>query len=617
MKSFKRKKTFQQNSEPLFSSVFSKSNKPSAMNLIEFRRDKLILNEEAINILKNIKEEIIIVFIFGKEHTGKSYLMNLLINANDNDKDKIYNSLLSTKNLKGFKVTSSINTSINKRGIYFWNSPLNKENSEEKILFFDSDGINSENIYRQTLESKLLALILIISSIFIYNTVGDINSNSLNDLQLIVHLADSISINDKIDKDEIISELCPNFIWTLRDFDKEKYKTIKKKNFYLEQYLKERFMNKDEINMINENLIKYFKKRECIIMPSPLDKDKDFIMLKRMNLNELNENFQNEFNILKNKIYETSKSKLINGQKLTGESLAFILNEFIKEINDDKIPNIDNIFNDLIKNELDSKYHLIKNEFREKFEKLKENENIDIKEIYLIKYESLNEFMKLLEKIPEIYKKENLMKEYENIKIKLENEINRIIEFDLDTLISENSYEKKILNENNEKIKEDINKSSKEIIEEYLNNLINLKMDMTDTILNKKDFDTFIKTDIKKTNYTINILKNIKEETKEINNNNISNNDINSMKLELIEKEKESNELMMKYTSLIEKRNKILKNSLLLKNSNFVRHSIRSYSNKLLNVYTEEKNCQITQEEDNEKCNCNITTFNFNNCNIF
>ena len=270
MKSFK-KKTFQNNWETQIPLISPKIIEPTALNLIEMRRDNLILNEEALETLKGIKDDLIIVFIFGKEGTGKSFLMNLLVNANEQNKKMISNSMISSKNLKGFKVNSNF-TSLkgNKKGIYFWTLPLEKSNSKEKILFFDSEGVNSDNINQQTIESKLLALMIIISSLFIYNTKGDINPNSLNDLQLIVQLTDSINIENKIDKEEMISDLCPKFIWTL---------------------------NKDEINMISESLIKYFKKRECVILPSPVHDSKELVLLKRMNLNELDENFRNECNI--------------------------------------------------------------------------------------------------------------------------------------------------------------------------------------------------------------------------------------------------------------------------------------------------------------------------------
>ena len=614
MKSFKRKKTFQ-NLEPS-APLPPKILEPTALNLIELRRDKLVLNEEAIQTLKEIKEDLIIVFIFGKKGTGKSFLMNLLINVNEKKKQSIRSSMISSKYLRGFKVNTYFNSlKGNKKGIYFWSSPISKENSKEKILFFDSEGVNSENLSQQTIESKLLALMIIISSLFIYNTKGDINSNSLNDLQLIVQLTDSINIKGNNDKDEIISELCPKFIWTLRDFDLDKYKMIKQKiDTYLEECLNDdRFKgkNKDEINMISESLIKYFKKRECIIMPCPTNEEKELVLLKRMNLNELNENFQNEFEILKKKIYETSQAKLVNGKKINGPILVNLLKYFIREINKEKIPNIDKIFTDLVKKELEVSYDSSKCEFKKRIEEIKKGEDIDIKEIYHIKYEIMNEFIKTLEQIPEIYNKDNYMKEYEETKEKLENELEKIIKSELEILISEYSYEK-ILEEKNNKNPSNVS----ELLEEYLNLLIEFKMDMSDTIINQKDFDTFISNDIKKTNEIIDYIKNEKnintksdKENDEEEINIEDDNNLNNIKKELENAEKEELELIGTFTQLLEKKEKYIKNS--LKISNFGRHSIRSYSSKLVTInMPEEKSCELSQEENNEvKCNCNLNSF--------
>ena len=625
MRSNKRKKTFQINSEKTISRISrlqSKFEGPSALNLIEFRRDKLVLNEEALQVIKNIKEDLIIVFIFGKEKTGKSFLMDLLINSKEKNNIKISNSLMSSKNIKGFKVNSTFNTlEGNNRGIYFWSSPIDKENSTEKILFFDSEGINSENILQQTLESKLLALMIIISSLFIYNTSGDIDSNSLNNLQFIVQLTDSINIEGKIDKDEVISELSPKFIWTLRDFNLEKYKKVKKNNdIYLEECLNDdRFTgkNNDEMNMIKESLVKYFKKRECVIMPCPFNNEKELPLLKKMYLDELNDDFQYEFNILKKKVYETSQSKLINSKKINGPTLVYLLKLFINEINNEENPNINKIFTDLIKYELELKYNTSKNEFKKKLDKLKKEEDIDIKEIYHLKYEAINEYMKILEKIPEIYNKINYMKEYETMKKKLENELENMIKTELDLLTSDISYEK-LLDE-----KQDlINNSIKEIIDDYLNILIGFKMDMTDTILNKKDFEIFIKNDLKKTNDIINHIKKEKGENIENINNkekeesNINNEkDINNIKLELEKVEKEELELTGTYTQLLEKKNKSIKNSL-KSSKNYGKHSIRSYSSKLVSInISKEKSCEYSDEEKEERCNCNLGSLN--NCYIF
>ena len=625
MRSNKRKKTYQINSEKTISRIsrlHTKFDGSSPLNLIEFRRDKLVLNEEALQVIKNIKENLIIVFIFGKEKTGKSFLIDLLINSKIKNNNKIGKSLVSSKNIKGFKVNSIFNSlEGNNRGIYFWNSPIEKDNSTEKILFFDSEGINSENISQQTLESKLLALMIIISSLFIYNTSGDIDSNSLNNLQFIEQLTDSIHIEGKIDKDEVISELCPKLIWTLRDFDLEKYKKVKKNNdIYLEECLNDdRFTgkNKDEMNMIKESLVKYFKNRECVIMPYPVNNEKELPLLKKMYLDELNDDFQNEFNVLKKKVYETSQSKLINSKKINGPILVYLLKLFINEINSAENLNINKIFTDFIKYELELKYNTAKNDFKKKLDKLKKEEDIDIKEIYHLKYEAINEYMTILEKIPEIYNKINYMKEYETMKEKLENELEKMTKTELDVLTTDISYEK-LLDEK----QDTINNNIKEIIDDYLNILIGFKMDMTDTILNKKDFEIFIKNDLQKTNDIINCIKKEKGENIEnINNkekeeNNINNeNDINNIKLELEKVEKEELELTGTYKQLLEKKNKSMKNSL-KSSKNYLKHSIRSYSSKLVSIdINEEKSCEYKDEVNEERCNCNLGSLN--NCNIF
>ena len=90
------------------------------IKLIEFDKNNFKLNPLALDILRSIEEQIIVVSIVGKARTGKSYLMNLLLNTNNNNKLN-----------KGFKVSSSINSCT--RGIWLWNTPRQKPNSSAKI----------------------------------------------------------------------------------------------------------------------------------------------------------------------------------------------------------------------------------------------------------------------------------------------------------------------------------------------------------------------------------------------------------------------------------------------------------------------------------------------------
>ena len=66
-----------------------------------------------------VKEEIIIVSVIGKARTGKSYLMNLLLD------------LIGKGN--GFQVASSLQSCT--KGIWLWGTPKNSLNGKAKIVF--------------------------------------------------------------------------------------------------------------------------------------------------------------------------------------------------------------------------------------------------------------------------------------------------------------------------------------------------------------------------------------------------------------------------------------------------------------------------------------------------
>ena len=620
-----RKSTFHRTSTPFLKTFFLKEE--NALNLIEVKRDKLILNEEALKIIKDIKENIIIVLIFGKERTGKSYLMNLLLNSDDN----------SSKPSKGFKVTTQTNATS--PGIWIWNTPLTKPNSKDKIILFDSVRVDSENIFQQEMNSKLLALIIIVSSLFIYNTTGDINSNSLNELELIVHLADSLGINERINKDKLIAELCPKFIWTLRDFDLDKLTPIEGNkilpDFYLEQCLKERFhgKNNDEINIIKENLVKYFKQRECVTLPMPVEK-KDLVMLKRMSFNDLQEKFKSEFLNLKEKIFYFSKPKNINGKILNGPMIAYLLTKIVEDINDTKIPNLSDIFKEMIIFDIEKNYNQAKDYFREKIDKLKSEElNLDLNEIYSIKYEALKLYMNILEKNPKIIKNDIYLKEYKIKKEQLEKELESQINQELNILMA-NDFEEQLDIKNKEKYNNKEYNKKDELIEDYLNELSEFKINSDSIIVNDKLYDNFVSHDINKTKKIIDYIEKNKEFSS-INKNTITEEEISKeidnkdnkneicddkeyekLKKELEDTEKSALELIGEFTNLIDKRDKIIKQS--LRSSTFNRRrSIQSYSGKLMRLYSnKEQLCELSSEENSsERCNCSMDRLK--NCFIY
>ena len=175
------------------------------IKLIDFSHGFQI-NPQALNFLRSIKEEIIIVSVVGKARTGKSYLMNLLLD------------LIGKNN--GFQVASSLQSCT--KGIWLWGTPKNSLNGNAKIVFLDSEGTSSTDKSTRTYDSRIFALVVLISSLFLYNTYSNIDENGINELSLAAHLSNAITTNTNINKDELLTELSPKFIWIIRDFTLEK-----------------------------------------------------------------------------------------------------------------------------------------------------------------------------------------------------------------------------------------------------------------------------------------------------------------------------------------------------------------------------------------------------------
>ncbi len=78
-------------------------------------------------MIKSIEEDIIVVSVVGKARTGKSYLMNLLLENIGKE--------------KSFEVQSSIASCT--KGIWVWGNYRKKKNGNARIIFIDSEGTSS------------------------------------------------------------------------------------------------------------------------------------------------------------------------------------------------------------------------------------------------------------------------------------------------------------------------------------------------------------------------------------------------------------------------------------------------------------------------------------------
>lgn len=89
------------------------------------------------------------------------------------------------------------------------------------ILVIDSEGIGALD-EDSTHDSRIFSLAILLSSCFLYNSVGSIDENAVQNLSLVVNLTKNIHIKSTMGGEEPDSEdyaqYFPSFIWVVRDF---------------------------------------------------------------------------------------------------------------------------------------------------------------------------------------------------------------------------------------------------------------------------------------------------------------------------------------------------------------------------------------------------------------
>lgn len=340
----------------------------NSYELFSLEKGKLVLNEEGINFLKSIKDQIILISLISsldeKEYLNpikKSILSNL---ANYNDEQY----------------------EPNKNTVTLYESSLKKENNNEKILILD---INCS-------DKHLLSLLFFASSLFIIFIDGNINEKELNKFLLINQFQDTLKFDNKDDKNYIFKDFSPELFFLIANFNSSF------PNDYLETELNKKEKDK-KINLLKENLINLFPKRECILHEE-----------------------KQEDNILANTIIEGICPKNIKGKVFDGNSLVFFFQNFCEMHNKKGNPNFDQLFKIIINNDLETYKKEAMNYFNSEMIKLEQIENEEnlIPKIYEIKINSIEKFNYITYLIPNLFNDPEL-RDYKslfyNLKLELEN----------------------------------------------------------------------------------------------------------------------------------------------------------------------------------------------------
>ena len=217
------------------------------------------------------------------------------------------------------------------------------------LFFLDTEGADSVERDRNH-DAKIFSLAILMSSLFIFNSVGSIDEKSISQLSLTTTLSKNIALSSNKNSSEhdeaALARFTPKFIWLLRDFTLElqddHHRTINPTQ-YLENALRDQTAiskSNEQNRKIRNALLNFFKTRDCVTMVRPVVEEDDLKNLNKLPNHKLRKEFTAQLKALKEKILSESEPKQLNGTNLNARMFCGMLRNFIDSINQGGVPNI-------------------------------------------------------------------------------------------------------------------------------------------------------------------------------------------------------------------------------------------------------------------------------------
>uniref|UniRef100_A0A8D1C222 Guanylate binding protein 1, interferon-inducible n=1 Tax=Sus scrofa TaxID=9823 RepID=A0A8D1C222_PIG len=305
---------------------------PEPQCLIENINGRLVVNPKALKLLSAIKQPLVVVAIVGLYRTGKSYLMNKLAGKN-----------------KGFSLGSTVQSHT--KGIWMWCVP-HPRNPDHTLVLLDTEGLGDVEKGDNQNDSWLFALAVLLSSTLIYNSVGTISQQAMDQLHYVTELTDCIRAKSSSGRHEVkdsadFVSFFPDFVWTLRDFSLEleaKSEPIIADE-YLENSLKLRQGNDKKTKSFNETRLcirKFFPEKKCFIFDRPAQR-KYLVHLEQLPEEDVDPEFREQVEEFCSYILSHSKVKTLSGGiTVNGPRLETLVLTFVNAISSGDLPCMEN-----------------------------------------------------------------------------------------------------------------------------------------------------------------------------------------------------------------------------------------------------------------------------------
>ncbi|KAA0151672.1 hypothetical protein FNF29_04358 [Cafeteria roenbergensis] len=317
--------------------------------------NKFVVAPEAVDYLRglNPKRRLAIVSIAGMYRTGKSYILNMMMGRP-----------------AGFEVGPTVRACT--KGIWLWGGVISAKDMPQgdvaadvkpapgsqaassggeedtvDLLFMDTEGLGSTS-RSETYDSRVFALALLLSSYFVYNSVGTIDGSAISKLSLVVNLTKHIHVRSHsrdADTGSEFGQFFPQFLWVVRDFGvrlERDGRRISARD-YLEDALKPEpgvSDGADTKNSVRLLLRSFFPERDCVTMVRPVTDEAKLAGLAAEPWDALRPEFRAQVDALRRRVFTGARPKTLFGQPVSGAMLVELAAAYTGAMNENRAPTI-------------------------------------------------------------------------------------------------------------------------------------------------------------------------------------------------------------------------------------------------------------------------------------
>ncbi|XP_078507507.1 guanylate-binding protein 1-like isoform X2 [Lissotriton helveticus] len=297
---------------------------------------QLAIMPDALEILNRIDQPVVVVAIVGFYRTGKSYLMNQLAGKK-----------------KGFSLRITT-IQPHTKGIWMWCLPHPTKPGHTLVLL-DTEGLGDAEKGDSNNDSALFTLAVLLSSLMVYNSMGSINQQALEQLHFVPELSESIKLGgkenkqdeDEDDDEEGFARVFPAFVWVVRDFILQL--EIDGKDVTESQYLEYMLTLKKgigkrvmEYNLPRECIQRFFPTRNCFVFVRPVSRDQ-ISKLESLPEHALDPKFVAQMRKFRDYVFEKAEVKKgKGGHELNGRMFSILVNNYVTTIANGGAPCIEN-----------------------------------------------------------------------------------------------------------------------------------------------------------------------------------------------------------------------------------------------------------------------------------